>query len=182
MVPRLRTCGSPTEAGTEASTGSACCNTGELAASAWRVMAPITIERPFCSTPVSPSTNERSISADGCARRCFITGMSEWPPANNLASGLRANRPAAWRTVVGRWKVKLYIVFSRDYAALLGGLARFGALKCRPHRIGGRRHGQIFGSDRVGDGVDHRGGRRDRTGLAAAFDAERIGRRLGFSQ
>jgi hypothetical protein len=30
---------------------------------------------------------------------------------------LRASRPAAWRTVVGRWKVKLYIDVSRDYAA-----------------------------------------------------------------
>ncbi len=112
MVPRLRTCGSPTAAGTEASPGSACCNTGELAASACRVMAPITIERPFCSTPLRPSTSERSISAEGCASRCFITGISEWPPAKSLASGLRASRPAAWRTVVGRWKVKLYIALS----------------------------------------------------------------------
>ena len=94
-------------------------------------MAPITIERPFCSTPVSPSTSARSISADGLASRCFITGINEWPPAKILASGLRASRPAAWRTVVGRWKVKLYIGLSYDAAMLdsnVRQLTRFGAL------------------------------------------------------
>ena len=44
----------------------------------------------------------------------------------------------------------------------------------RPDRLRRRRHGQILGADRVGDGVDDRRRRRDRARLAAALDAERI--------
>ena len=155
-------------------------STGELAASACRVMAPITIERPFCSTPLNAfdQRQDRS-SADGCASRCFITGSSEWPPASSFASGLRASRPAAWRTVVGRWKVKLYIACLPVIYAAWRGCRVF---ERRPNRIGGGRHGEFFAADRIGDGVDHGCRCRDRPGLAAAFDAERIGRRLGFSK
>ena len=38
---------------------------------------------------------------------------------------------------------------------------------------------RVFGADRVGDGVDDGGGRRDRAGLAAALDAERVRRASG---
>ena len=41
------------------------------------------------------------------------------------------------------------------------------------------RHGELFGADRIGDGVDDGGRRGDGAGLAAAFDAERIGRAFG---
>src|SRR3974390_519246 len=177
MVPRLRTCGSPTEAATAARPGNSCCSTDEMATSAWRDIAPITIERPFCSTPERPSTNDRSISADGFASRCFITGISEWPPASSLASGLRANRPAAWRTGVGAWELNLYIVISLKLCGLAHALR---ALECRPYRLRSGRHGQFLGSDGVGDCVDHRGGRRDRAGLTAALDAEGVGPRTGL--
>src|SRR3974390_3944346 len=118
MVPRLRTWGPPTEAGTAARPGNTCCSTDETATSAWRDIAPITIERPFCSTPERPSTSDRSISADGFASRRFIPGISERPPASRLASGLRANRPAAWRTGVGAWELNLYIVISLNLCGL----------------------------------------------------------------
>src|ERR1035437_5704850 len=76
----------------------------------------------------SPSTSARSINADGLASRCFITGINEWPPAKILASGLRASRPAAWRTVVGRWKVKLYIGLSYDAAMLDSNVRQLDAV------------------------------------------------------
>jgi hypothetical protein len=103
MVPRLRTCGSPIEPGTEARPGSASFNTFEFATSACRVIAPITIERPLSSTPAMSSQPLRSISAEGCASRSFITGISEWPPASSFDSGCLAKRLAACRAVVGRW-------------------------------------------------------------------------------
>src|SRR6185437_16640233 len=173
------TCGSPIEPGTAARPGIACCITGELATSACRVIAPTTTERPLSSTPARPSTSERSISADGLASRCFITGISEWPPASSLPSGLRDNSPAAWRTVVGRWNVKLYILLSPLFRRLA---CRRGLLHRRPDRVGGGRHGYLLAADRVGYRIDHRRRRRDRARLAAAFDAERIGGRFRFGQ
>ena len=61
------------------------------------------------------------------------------------------------------------------YAALASAV---DLLQCLPHRLCGRRHRQILGADRVGDGVDHRRRRRDRARLAAALDAERVRRRF----
>jgi hypothetical protein len=42
------------------------------------------------------------------------------------------------------------------------------------------RHRQVVVADGVGDGVDHRRRRADGAGLAAALDAERIGRQGVF--
>ena len=102
MVPRWRTAGSPIEPGTSASTGSASFTTCEFATSTCRVMAPITIERPFSSMPDRPSIWLRSTRSEGLASRSFITGISEWPPARSFASAFLASRLAACRTVVGR--------------------------------------------------------------------------------
>ena len=38
------------------------------------------------STPRRPATSPRSTSSVGAARRSFISGISEWPPASSLAS------------------------------------------------------------------------------------------------
>src|SRR6185369_2005112 len=62
---------------------------------------------------------------------------------------------------------------------LCGLTAVAGFLQGRPNGLRRGRHGQIFRSDRIGDGVDHGGGRRDRAGLAATLDAERIARAPG---
>src|SRR4029079_11017150 len=136
------------------------------------------MDLPFCSTPLSPSTNDKSMSAEGCASRCFITGRSECPPARSFASGVRARRPAACRTVVGRWKVKLYI----SNLLQLRGLARLSIFERCPNRLCGCRHDEILTADRVSDGIDHGGRCRNRSGLSAPFDAKRIRRRLRFSK
>ena len=69
--------------------------------------------------------------------------------------------------------------------AMIGGLVhgrappaylRLLAVNGVPDPVGRRRHFQLVVADRVGDGVDHGGGRADRAGLAAALDAERIAR------
>src|SRR5947208_655909 len=135
-------------------------------------MAPITIERPRSSIPDSPSISERSMRLAGLASRCFMVGISVWPPARIFASSLLASRFAAWRTVEGRWNVNAYIETS-----LFGRLAgRAAALNRRPHRVRGRRHRNLLAADRVRDGVDDGGGRGDRAGFAAALDAERVRR------
>src|SRR5262249_16258363 len=138
--------------------------------------APITIERPFCSTPLKPSTSERSISAGGLASRSFITGKSECPPASSLASGFRDSRPAAWRTVVGPSKVKF------DIDVPLSPLTRLPVPERRPHSLSRGRHCQFFRPYRIGNGIDHRRRRSDRACLATAFDAKRIRGGLGFGQ
>jgi hypothetical protein len=102
MVPRWRTAGSPIEPGTSERTFRCSFMTGEFATSPCLVMAPTTTERPFSSTPDSPSTCPMSMMSDGFASRSFITGISEWPPAKSFASGSLVSRLAACRTVVGR--------------------------------------------------------------------------------
>ena len=60
--------------------------TAEVATSTWRVIAPITIERPFTSMPDSPSTALRSTRLFGEASRSFMVGISVCPPARIFAS------------------------------------------------------------------------------------------------
>src|SRR5713226_2620454 len=168
----LRTCGSPISPASSASAGKFSCTTGESATSACRVMAPMTIERPRSSMPDRPSIKDRSIRLAGLASRCFMVGIRVWPPASSFASSLLASRLAAWRTLEGRWNVNAYME-----ASLFRRLAgRVAALDRGPDRLRGRRHGDLLAADRVGDGVDDRGGRGDGAGFAAAFDAERVRR------
>src|SRR6266576_715907 len=146
--------------------------TGESATSACRVIAPITIERPRSSMPDRPSIKDRSIRLAGLASRCFMVGIRVWPPASSFASSPLASRFAACRTLDGRCNVNAYIEASL-FRRFAGGVA---ALDRGPDRLRGRRHGDLLAADRVGDGVDDRGGRGDGAGLAAAFDAERVRR------
>src|SRR5215212_3780118 len=191
--------------------------TAEVATSLWRVIAPITIERPFSSIPdSSPSIALRSIRLLGDASRSFMVGISVCPPARIFASSSLPSMFEAWRRPVGRWNSKLYILallnvpcpFSAPHPeerprrvskdgrsprpsrrraphgssgqgpSSFRRLAAIGLLQRRPHRRGRGRHCDVFRSDRVGDGVHHRGRRRDRARFAAALDAERIRRTL----
>ena len=76
--------------------------TGDVATSLCGVSAPIMSERPPISMKESPSIFDMSMMFLGPASRSFMVGIKVWPPARSLASSCRANRPAAWRTVVGR--------------------------------------------------------------------------------
>src|SRR5580692_8469687 len=127
--------------------------------------------------PVKPSMRDMSISTGGLASRSFIVGSNVWPPASSLASAFLLSRFTACRSVWGRSKVKLYIFALRNFLASRRVRQwAAGFLQRGPYRLRRRRHGDVFSADGVGDGVDDRGGRGDRAGLAAAFDAERIGR------
>ena len=56
-------------------------------------MAPITIERPFSSMPVSPSIcAEVDEVASASASRSFMVGISVWPPARSFASAFLAEQ------------------------------------------------------------------------------------------
>ena len=82
MVPRLRTCMSAIVAATAETTP----RSGVCSSIVCVVSAP-TRQWPFWrSTPCSPGTLRRSTRIDGAARRSFISGISEWPPASSLAS------------------------------------------------------------------------------------------------
>src|SRR5580692_9777719 len=189
IVPKWRTAGSPIMPASFASTGIACCTTGEVLTSLCRVMAPMVIERPLISMPDRPSTSDRSTSCEGLARRSFMVGSSVWPPAKILASSSLANRLAACRTVCGRLKVKAYIfsppfisISRRSWREEMGSCRvrqLVGPLQHRPDRSGRCRHVDDFGAQGIGDGVHHRSRCRDGTGLAAAFDAERVRRTSG---
>jgi hypothetical protein len=77
------------------------------------VVAPFTVTvSAETSMPTSAGILARSITSDGCASRCFITGSSVWPPARYLASLPLANREAASSTLEGRWYVVEYMVLS----------------------------------------------------------------------
>src|ERR1051326_8712115 len=175
-----RTAGSPIMPASLASAGIASATTGEVLTSTWRVIAPILSERPFSSMPDRPSTSARSTSCGGPAKRNFMVGNSVWPPARSLASSFLLSRPAVWRSVCGRWKVKAYIAVLRYlvWSSRLRQLA--GPLQRRPH-VGGRgRHIDRLGTERIGDRVHHRRRRGDGAGFAAALDAQRIGRAFGL--
>src|SRR5436305_4459925 len=151
---------------------------GEFATSACRVIAPITIERPLTSIPESsPAIALRSMRLSGDASRSFIVGISVCPPARIFASSSLPSIFEAWRRPVGRWNSKLYIVVLLNSFRRLAGLC---LLQCGPHRCRRGWHGDILRAERIGNRVDHRGGRCDRTRFAAAFDAERIGRAFGL--
>ena len=141
---------------------------------------------PGISMPVSPSTLRQVDECFGPARRSFMVGISVWPPARSFASSCLPSRLAACRTVAGRCYLNAYIVMLRILvfnspweSASASCLRLVDLLQRLPHRLGGRGHRQFFGADGIGQRVDHRGRRRDRARLAAALDAERVGRRLG---
>ena len=92
-----------------------------------------------------------------------------------LLDACRAGPPPGAPSV-GRWNVKLYIVVLLDSLRRLRAVAGC-FLHARAHTAAGVA-GMAMSSVpmRVGDGVDHGGRRRDRARLAAALDAERIGR------
>src|ERR1700691_4000769 len=179
MVPMWRTAGSPIRPASLASTGSACCTTGEVCTSLWRVSAPIVTARPVSSMPVKPSVRDLSLSTGGLPSRSFMVGSNVCPPASSLASAFLLSRFTACRSVWGRSKVKLYISVLRNFSASRRVRQRAaGFLQRGPYRLRRCRHGDVFRADGVRDGVDDRGGRSDGAGLAAAFDAERVGRTL----
>ena len=76
--------------------------TGELATSSCVLMAPITSALPFLSMPRNSATRAKSISTGGLARRCFMVGISVWPPASSLASLVPASSLAASASDCGR--------------------------------------------------------------------------------
>ena len=81
-VPQWRTCGSAIVlATTEARPRSR-----SRTISTWRVIAPIRQPPLARSMPFNPGTSPRSISSAGAARRSFISGSSECPPASSFAS------------------------------------------------------------------------------------------------
>src|SRR4051794_11084353 len=139
MVPLWRTAGSPIRPASSASAGIASPTSGELATSACRAVAPMISERPFISMPSRPSICDRSTRCGGLASRCFITGISVWPPAISFASSFLTSRLAACRTVAGRWYLNSYMSDPSDRDAILlrevGIRHRLGARRDRQHDV-----------------------------------------------
>ena len=88
IVPRLRTCGSAIVLAALARMP----RPSSRATAAWRVIAPIRQPSPSRLMPARPGTFLRSTSSDGAAKRSFISGSSECPPASSLASSPPSRR------------------------------------------------------------------------------------------
>ena len=63
-----------------ASAGIAFFTTSEAATSAWVMAAPMVTPSPAAAMPRSSGNRPMSIRSVGAARRCFIVGISVWPP------------------------------------------------------------------------------------------------------
>src|ERR1700745_4287624 len=108
---------------------------------------------PETSTPTSSLILPRSITSEGEASRCFITGIRVWPPERYLASLPLPNRLAASSTEGGGWEVVSYMASPPLTVDRM------------PDAIGRRRHFQLVVADGVRDRVDHGSRGTDRAGL-----------------
>src|SRR5688500_14663350 len=96
---------------------------------------------PDASIPTRPPMPPRSTRDDGDARRSFIAGNSECPPASSFASGSAARRLAAACTLSGLWYSNWFgntaippsSSLSKRISNLVAGLAGR-----RDHRLGWR--------------------------------------------
>ena len=140
------------------------------------VMAPMVSERPFISMPVKPSTFGRStmLLRPGEPK---LHRRDERVPAGEELGFLLLGQQVGRLPDRSRAVVFECVHLTSPIPLLRASVAAF--LQRRPHRLRGRRHGEILAADRVGDGVDDRRRRRDRAGLAAALDAERIATGIG---
>ena len=107
----------------------------------------------------------RSMTSDGEASRCFITGIKR------VAAGEIFQTRA-----LGEQRRGFVDRGGAMVSCLVHVLVSLSAVNGVPHAIGCRRHLKLVVADRVGDGVDDGGRCADRAGLAAALDAERIAR------
>src|SRR5260221_159214 len=150
-----------------ASAGIAFCTALEPATSAWRVMAPISTALPETLIAESSLIVPRSSRWVGEDSRSLMacTGLS--PPARKRASVLPLINATASFELAGRW-------YSNACMAIL--------LKIFPNRLRRCRHGQIPDAEGVGDGINRRRGRADRTRFAAALHAERLVGAGGFAR
>ena len=85
-VPLCLTAGSPTWDATCASRGQAAVSSAECSRALWLVRAPMDTVSPSTLMPRRSSALPMSTSTLGLARRSLMSGISDWPPASNLAS------------------------------------------------------------------------------------------------
>ncbi len=103
-VPRLRTIGSAITRSASWKIRKCSPATADSSSSACRVIAPMSRASPSRRTYDSSSASSlMSIRCSGRARRSFIIGSNEWPPATSRASGpSRSSRAMASSTLVAR--------------------------------------------------------------------------------
>ncbi len=85
IVPRLRTCWSPTSPAAAARAAAFAFTSALAAIALWRVHAPITSDPPSTRMPESSGIRAMSTSASGADSRSLSAGTSEWPPASGSA-------------------------------------------------------------------------------------------------
>src|SRR6266511_1567663 len=163
---------SPTSPAANATSGLCWASSGFEATSAMRVSAPISILSPASRTYSRSESRSMSISTDGRARRSFINGRSECPPAISLASSpcsprsstaCSADSARSYSNAAGITRTPPLRPLDRSPPALRSH---------GPLHIG---HAQV--RQRVDDRVDHSRRRGDGAGLADAFHPELVRRR-----
>src|SRR5687768_14674046 len=106
--------------------------------------------------PRRASIRPISTRAPGIARRSFIAGIREWPPASTFASGFPARIATASWTDDGRWYSNCVGYTSTPLRESFRAIPRIlRRLHCPPHPF--RREGHIDVLDpEVLDGIDDR--------------------------
>ena len=103
-VPRLRIWKCEMCGNASASSGSSCARRGRHSTLACVAAAPMRSQPESMRTSASGVEREMSTSRFGCARRMFITAISDWPPARMRASPpSSASAATAISALSARW-------------------------------------------------------------------------------
>ena len=154
MVPRLRTTGSAITRSASREDREDARHSADSSSSRWRVRAPIADLVALAADEAElASRSLMSIRYSGVARRSFIIGSSQWPPASS-----RAPRSVAWQAVRALVDARgAHVVkWCRVLAILLYGAARGFCLDDRrfrgpPRRSGVRRSPIVAVNDTLRD-------------------------------